>query len=658
MLELHRRTMRRSVEIVAAIRDDQWDAPTPCAGWTVRDLLAHMIRENRGFAAAAGGETADRSPWTSPIGPDPRADYAASAHLAVAAFNAGGVPDREFWLPQLNDAVTYPGGQAVGFHLLDYLVHGWDLAVATGQPFSFDEDVLAAVRDIAARDVPHGPRRHRPGATFAPPLPAGAEASQAQRLLAFLGRDPHWSAGVLDRFRVAAGRYADRPALVHNGHHVTYAELEAAALATARRLGPRPGVVAVEATHTPTTVVGLLGAWAAGGAYCPVDPRFPAERRDAMLTAAGCGVLLDLPPQPADPVPRRLYGNQPADDLAYVLFTSGSTGEPKPVLTPRNAIAATVDALRALFGITPTDRVLQFASLNWDTCFEEILPALTGGARLVFDDEAYTGSFPRFLRAVERQGITVLDLPTAFWHELVTYLAEEDAALPASVRLVVIGGEAANPARLADWFALRTGHARLLNTYGCTETTLITHAVELREPASPVPIGRPLPHVVEHVTADGELLVGGPSLAAGYRGLPEATAERFTTVDGRRFFRSGDRVSRDAAGVLRHEGRTDDEIKIRGIRVHPAEVEAHIAGHPGVAAVMVTGLAVADHTVLAAWVVPRSPTDTAGLAAGIAEHLRGRVPAHLVPSRIRVVPGLVHTPSGKIDRRRTRESMT
>lgn len=474
--------------------------------------------------------------------------------------------------------------------------------------------------------------------------------------------------GLVDDFFAAARAHAGRPALVRNGWELSYAGLADLVRATARRLGGRPGVVGVGATHTPGTVVGLLGVLAAGGTYCPVDPAFPARRRGEMLAAAGCRWLLDVAPDPASADDAALIptaddaravptaGGAP-EDGAYTLFTSGSTGEPKPVVTPRTAIAVTVRSLRDLFGITPADRVLQFASLNWDTCLEEILPALTGGAALVFDDEAHTGSFRRFLRAVRARGITVLDLPTAFWHELVTHLRDERAALPDRVRLVVIGGEAVHPARLADWFAADTGRARLLNTYGCTETTLITHAIELRDATAPVPIGRALAHVVEHLTDEGELWIGGPAIAAGYRGLPRETGARFVTVGGRRYFRTGDRVSRSPDGVLVHEGRVDDEVKIRGIRVHPSEVEAHIAGHPAVGAVMVTGVRVADRTVLAAYVVPRSPAEGAGLDASILDHLRGRVPNHLIPGRIRLVSDLVYTASGKVDRHRTREMM-
>jgi nonribosomal peptide synthetase protein VioO len=163
--------------------------------------------------------------------------------------------------------------------------------------------------------------------------------------------------------------------------------------------------------------------------------------------------------------------------------------------------------------------------------------------------------------------------------------------------------------------------------------------------------------VTEHLTGEGELLIGGPSLAAGYRGSPRATSARFVTVGGRRFFRTGDRAGRMPDGALRLEGRIDDELKIRGVRVNPAEVEAHIAGHPEVGAVAVTGVGVADHTVLAAYVVPRTPAGRAGLAAGILDYLRGRLPAHLLPGRVHVVADLVYTPTGKVDRRRLEEAL-
>ena len=450
---------------------------------------------------------------------------------------------------------------------------------------------------------------------------------------------------------VAPYAAADHPAIVDNGREVSYAELRGLVATVARRLGDSAGVVGVSATHSLETIVGLYGVWAAGGTYCPVDPAFPAARREAML--AGCQWWLT--PDGLTPLgPGSALG-----DIAYILFTSGSTGDPKPVLTPRRAIGTTVASLCRLFELTPADRVLQFASLNWDTCFEEILPTLATGATLVLDRDAHSGSLRRFLRLVERERVSVLDLPTAFWHELVTHLHSDGVGLPGCVRLVVIGGEAANPARLRDWSALDTGHARLLNTYGCTETTLITHAIDLPCADGTVPLGFALPHVVERIGDDSELLIGGPSVAAGYREASIGSAEgdrrsdRFVELDGERFFRTGDRVRRRADGALLPAGRVDAEVKIRGIRVDPSEVEAYIGGHPGVRAVAVCGVRVADHTSLVAFVVARPPTVASGLPASVVDHLRRRVPGHLIPSRIAVVADLVYTASGKVDRRAT-----
>ncbi|MEU4117487.1 amino acid adenylation domain-containing protein [Kitasatospora sp. NPDC028055] len=507
------------------------------------------------------------------------------------------------------------------------------------------------------------------------------------------GYDPA-EVDVLRRFLLTARRDPDAVAVIDDTSTVSYGELELRVRRIAARLGPDCGTVAVLTSRSADTVAALLGVLAAGGTYCPIDPAFPLERKTALLAAAGVRSAIAADPGrlPAGvPVldPSEAVGTEqpeafPAGWLpepdpaapAYLLFTSGSTGQPKPVVTPRRAIGASVASLATLFAVAPGDRVLQFASLNWDTCFEEILPALTVGATLVFDADAYSASFPRFLRMVERHRITLVDLPTAFWHEFVNHLTEERdlteerAALPESLRTVVIGGEAARPARIDDWCALPGADAvRLVNTYGCTETTLVTHAIDLHGPfAAPalapeagrvVPIGRALPHVREQLSEEGELLIGGDGLALGYRGLPEVTAERFAELDlpgaPGRYFRTGDRVRREPDGVLVHQGRLDDELKVRGIRVSPGEVEAQICAHPDVAAAAATGAALGDHTVLVAYVTPRPHADTDTLAAGLARYLRQSGPSHLVPSRITVVPELVLTASGKVDRRRTHQ---
>jgi uncharacterized protein (TIGR03086 family) len=190
MLELHGRVMRQSVDVVGLIKDDQWELPTPCTEWEVRGLVEHMILDNRGFAAAARGEAIDRAVWTEKsFGPDLREEYARSASLVAEAFKQ---PVAQFWLPRINDAITYPAAQAISFHLLDYLIHSWDVAAAIGHQVRFDEDLVTAVREIGDREVPNGANRLRVGASFQPPREPRAGESAQDRLLRTLGRSPDW----------------------------------------------------------------------------------------------------------------------------------------------------------------------------------------------------------------------------------------------------------------------------------------------------------------------------------------------------------------------------------------------------------------------------------------------------------------------------------
>ncbi|MGE2834241.1 AMP-binding protein [Mycobacterium sp. SMC-4] len=484
-------------------------------------------------------------------------------------------------------------------------------------------------------------------------------------------------ADVVGDFDTAARRWPDRPAVVHNRTAIPYRLLVERVRVVAARcatgaLGDAKsaaGLVGVLVSHDPSVADHLLGILLADATYCPVDASSPAGRQAAVATALGVSHLVpagEIPlarPEQSGMLPMPRWRGA---DAAYVLCTSGSTGTPKPAVISRRALTVTVRALRKLFALTPEDRVLQFASLGWDTCLEEILPALTAGAAVVFDDRAHTGSFPTFLRMLADQEITVLDLPTAFWHELVLWLDEEGAALPGCVRLVIIGGERVDPTRLQQWRGLDTGRIRLLNTYGCTETTMITHAVTLCGPgAEPgleipdgeAPIGRPLPHVRDHISDDGELLVSGPGLATGYLGAAEATAAAFPVADHgdgpQRWFATGDLVIRGENGLLYVRGRADQQVKVRGVRVHPAEVEMQLTTHPAVARAVVMGERLLEGTALTAYVVASRETTGAELRRYLGE----RLPSQFVPSRVRFIKELVYTPSGKVDRAATQRAV-
>jgi uncharacterized protein (TIGR03086 family) len=195
VVELDRKAVLRSVDIVASVTPQDLSRPTPCAAWTLEQLLVHMIREHRGFAAAAAGETSDVSVWDDqPLGDDPAAAYADAAHAVVAAFAGDGVLAGTFWLPKVASDRTFPARQAISFHLLDYVVHGWDVAATLGQPRTVDDELVEATLRVARLEVPDRPQRALPGASFRTALPPVDGESPQQRMLRLLGRDPDWTA--------------------------------------------------------------------------------------------------------------------------------------------------------------------------------------------------------------------------------------------------------------------------------------------------------------------------------------------------------------------------------------------------------------------------------------------------------------------------------
>jgi uncharacterized protein (TIGR03086 family) len=190
--ELDSRAVKTSVELVSRITAGDLGRATPCSDWTLGDLLAHMTVQHRGFAAAAAGLGADPDVWrTGPPAADPVAAYAEAADVVLAAFAEDGVPDREFSLPEIATAMTFPGRQAIAFHLVDYVVHGWDVARSLGVEHHLDPEVLAVALKVA-QAVPAGPGRLEPGAAFGPQVAAPAQPGPLDQIVALLGRSPDW----------------------------------------------------------------------------------------------------------------------------------------------------------------------------------------------------------------------------------------------------------------------------------------------------------------------------------------------------------------------------------------------------------------------------------------------------------------------------------
>jgi amino acid adenylation domain-containing protein len=368
----------------------------------------------------------------------------------------------------------------------------------------------------------------------------------------------------------------------------------------------------------------------------------------------------------------RPAGTVDPDHLAYLIYTSGSTGRPKGVMVRHGSLARYVAAFRDEHALTPKDRVLQFASISFDTSAEEIYPCLASGAALALRTDAMLGSTGEFLGRCAEWGVSVLDLPTAFWHEMVLRMEAETVSLPPLLRLVVIGGERALPERLAAWHARGGQGVRLWNTYGPTETTIVATRCELtaevveRSAAGEVPIGQPVPGARVRVVdpegglappgIPGELCVAGAGLARGYLGRPDLTARSFvpdpwSPEPGRRLYRTGDLVRRLPSGDLEFLGRIDHQVKIRGFRVELREIEAALGEHPGVAeAVVAAREETPGDRRLAAYVVPRRPEEPPAVP-DLRSFLKTRLPEHMVPAAFVFLESLPLTPSGKVDRR-------
>jgi amino acid adenylation domain-containing protein len=458
---------------------------------------------------------------------------------------------------------------------------------------------------------------------------------------------------------------ATSDALVCGDAAVSYAELERQVGQLAARLvssGVGPGtVVGVRIPRSVDMIVAVLAVRRAGAAYLPLAVDDPEERVRRLVADAGAALVLTSA-DPDDIDARNGSGQNPAppadpEDPACILYTSGSTGVPKGVVVTGRNLAARVAWMRSAYGLGPGDHVVQLAPLTFDTHIEEIYPTLTAGATLVLLPDGPL-TLPELLASPRGAAITVLDLPTAYWHHLVTMI--DEITWPPRLRLVILGGEQARGAAVAAWHARFGDAVRLVNTYGPTEATVIATACELRadDEASHTrpPIGRPIADTWVRVLdpagrrvppgAVGELCVGGAGVARGYLNLPEQTAQRFIADPhggpGSRLYRTGDRARWRPDGRLEFLGRLDDQIKVRGIRIEPEEIEAALLGCPGVLQACV---AVRDEALVGYLVAPQVPD-----LEQVRQRLAAELPAQLVPTAWVRLDALPLTATGKVDR--------
>ncbi|HYH78192.1 MAG TPA: amino acid adenylation domain-containing protein, partial [Longimicrobium sp.] len=473
-------------------------------------------------------------------------------------------------------------------------------------------------------------------------------------------------------------------AIEFGGERMTYAGLDIASNRLAHQLRRR-GVriesrVGISLPRGFDLYVAMLGILKAGAAFVPLDPAYPAERRAWMAADAGVSIVVGR--EDADGVAetivrldadREAIGAEPEtapevevhpDGAAYVMYTSGSTGTPKGVAVPHRAVVRLVrETDFATFG--PGETILQLAPVSFDASTFEIWGALlNGGTLAVFPPE--TPSLEALARFLPERGVTTLWLTAGLFHPM----ADAHPGAFRGVRQLIAGGDVLSPAHVRRVLEACPGLV-VVNGYGPTENTTFTACARIAAPGEvegTVPIGTPIAHTSIFILdpamrpvpvgVPGELYAGGAGLARGYVGRPGMTAERFVPNPfggaGERLYRTGDRVRGRGDGRIEFLGRADAQVKIRGFRVEPGEVEAALLAHPGVreAVVAVHEDAPGDRR-LVAYAVADDVVDDAGGApdaAALKAYLAARLPDHLVPSSVVLLPAFPLTPNGKVDR--------
>ena len=486
----------------------------------------------------------------------------------------------------------------------------------------------------------------------------------------------------------------DAVALVSEDQQLSYRELNAKANQLAhylKKLGVKSEVlVGICVERSLDMVIGLLAILKAGGAYLPLDCSYPQERLAFMLADANIEVLLiqkhlqqalpnyrgqiicldDNDIWSRDKITNPISESKP-ENLAYVIYTSGSTGQPKGVMITRQNLLNFCQAAISAYEITSTDRILQFASVSFDVAAEEIYPGLIQGATIYLRTTEMLHSPSDFWQHCQAWELTLLDLPTAYWQQLTSGLVNSPTQLPASVRLMIIGGERANPVLVRLWQEQVGEYPQLINAYGPTETTVEATYCNLTNlllwEGQEVLIGKPLANMQAYifdaylqlvpVGVSGELHIGGSGVANGYLNRPDLTAERFIPNPfgkngDSRLYRTGDLAKYLPDGNIEYIGRIDHQVKLRGFRIELGEIEAVLRQHSAVQeTVVVVREDNPNDKCLVAYLVIENSHETQELVGQIRSFLKEKLPQYMIPSAFVLLEELPLVPSGKIDRK-------
>ena len=497
------------------------------------------------------------------------------------------------------------------------------------------------------------------------------------------------AASIVQLFEAQVERTPEALALIFGERRLSYRELNE----RANRLGhylQESGVgpedfVALLFDRSMEMVIGLLAVLKAGAAFLPLDPTYPDARLSYLLADSEAGWLLtnaslakravsttartllldELEAQIATRRKENLKSRLLAQNAAYLMYTSGSTGQPKGVVISHcNLMSYAAGAGNAL-QLRNTDRFLQFAALGFDVLVEELFPTWMAGACVVLVSEVPLLAGDKGLSAViKREEITVVELPTAYWHSWVGQLQESGERVPEQLRIVIIGGERALVELVREWH--EQTKAELVHVYGVTEATVTTTISRVAgELAGELSIGRPISHSTAYVLDEqmellpagvkGELYIGGDVVGRGYWHKAAQTAERFVPdsvsgESGKRLYRTGDVVRYvGTEGELEFIGRIDEQVKVRGYRVELGEVEAVLSSHERVReAVVIAKDDVSGVKRLIAYVVPAQDHASANGIEELSDFLKEKLPDYMVPSAIVMLNQLPLNAHGKV----------
>jgi amino acid adenylation domain-containing protein len=467
-------------------------------------------------------------------------------------------------------------------------------------------------------------------------------------------------------FECAVRRTPQAVAVIDGARVLTYAQLNSAANRLARRLmsaGVRPGErIVTRLGQSPEMIIAILAILKSGCAYVPLDPSHPEERNARVIADCAAPLTittLAIDDECEDPPCDDLPWDGSGEDAAYVMYTSGSTGDPKGVVVPQRAVARLVLNTNYV-EIGPSDRVAQLSTFLFDASTFEVFGALLNGATLVMLSRECVLSPDDFARAAGEQNLTIAFFTTSLFN----HLAARAPSAFFGFRTVLVGGEAVDP----KWFAhlFRAGfEGKLVNAYGPTEATTFSLCNGLSnwtDEHAAVPIGRPIANTTAYVLDPnlqpappgivGEISIGGDGLATGYLNDQRLTRERFVPSPfhaDERLYRTGDLGRYRANGEIEFLGRNDRQLKIRGFRIEPAEIESVLESHPAIAqaAVIADDGDEAERT-LHAYVVFVAGAALAG--AVIRDWLKTKLPEYLIPSRVIALDALPLTKTGKLDR--------